>query len=124
LTVAVAKRPDLLVLDEPAASLDPLARREFLSGLMEAVTDQQLTVVLSSHLLGDVERVCDHLVVLDRGRVRLAGDVDDLLAADHPRGSVLGAASVGVGSLPGHGAGAGGLQLLVGAPARGLTARS
>jgi ABC-2 type transport system ATP-binding protein len=83
LTVAVAKRPELLVLDEPASSLDPLARREFLSGLMEAVADQDLTVVLSSHLLGDVERVCDHLVVLDTGRVRLAGDVDELLAAHH-----------------------------------------
>lgn len=83
LTVAVAKRPELLILDEPASSLDPLARREFLAGLMEAVADQELTVVLSSHLLGDVERVCDHLVVLDRGRVRLAGDVDDLLSAHH-----------------------------------------
>jgi len=83
LTLAVAKRPELLVLDEPASSLDPLARREFLAGLMEAVADQDLTVVLSSHLLGDVERVCDHLVVLDRGRVRLAGDVEDLLAAHH-----------------------------------------
>ena len=71
------------MLDEPASSLDPLARREFLAGLMEAVADQDLTVVLSSHLLGDVERVCDHLVLLDRGRVRLAGDVDELLAAHH-----------------------------------------
>ena len=83
LTLAVAKRPELLILDEPASSLDPLARREFLAGLMEAVADQELTVVLSSHLLGDVERVCDHLVVLDGGRVRLAGDVEDLLAAHH-----------------------------------------
>ena len=79
LTLAVAKRPDLLVLDEPVASLDPLARREFLSGLMAAVADQELTVVLSSHLLADVERVCDHLVVLDGGRVRLSGDIDDLV---------------------------------------------
>jgi ABC-2 type transport system ATP-binding protein len=80
LTLAVAKRPDVLVLDEPVASLDPLARREFLQGLMTAVADADLTVVLSSHLLADVERVCDHLVVLDGGRVQVAGDIDDLLA--------------------------------------------
>ncbi len=57
-------RPELLLLDEPVASLDPLARREFLQRLMETVVDQHLTVVLSSHLLADVERVCDHLIVL------------------------------------------------------------
>ncbi len=80
LTLAIAKRPDLLVLDEPVASLDPLARREFLQGLMEAVADQDLTVLLSSHVLVDVERVCDHVVVLAGGRVVVAGDVDELLA--------------------------------------------
>jgi ABC-2 type transport system ATP-binding protein len=80
LTLAVAKRPDVLVLDEPVASLDPLARREFLQGLMAAVADADLTVVLSSHLLADVERVGDHLIVLDGGRVQVAGDIDDLLA--------------------------------------------
>jgi ABC-2 type transport system ATP-binding protein len=80
LTMAIAKRPELLVLDEPVASLDPLARRDFLQGLMEAVAERDLTVVLSSHVLADVERVCDHLVLLDDGRVRVAGDIDDLLA--------------------------------------------
>jgi ABC-2 type transport system ATP-binding protein len=79
LTLAVAKRPELLILDEPVASLDPLARREFLQGLMEAVADQDLSVVLSSHLLGDIERVSDHVVVLAGGRVPVAGDVEDLL---------------------------------------------
>jgi ABC-2 type transport system ATP-binding protein len=83
LTIALAKRPDVLVLDEPVASLDPLARRDFLRMLMEAVADQDLTVVLSSHLIADVERVCDHLVVLAAGRLRLAGDVDELLAQHH-----------------------------------------
>lgn len=83
LTIAVAKRPDLLILDEPVASLDPLARREFLQMLMEAVADHDMTVVLSSHLIADLERVCDHLMVLSAGRLRLAGDVDDLLAEHH-----------------------------------------
>lgn len=81
LTLAVAKRPEILFLDEPVASLDPLARREFLQSLMESVAEQDLTVLLSSHLLADVERVCDHVVVIAKGRVRLAGDVDDLLGA-------------------------------------------
>ncbi len=66
LTLAMAKRPELLLLDEPVASLDPLARREFLQGLMEAVAEQRLSVVLSSHLVADLERVCDYLVVLGR----------------------------------------------------------
>ena len=80
LTLAVAKRPELLLLDEPVASLDPLARREFLQTLMEVVAEHGVTVVLSSHLIADLERVCDHLVVLMAGQVALAGDVDDLLA--------------------------------------------
>ncbi len=83
LTLGVAKRPELLVLDEPVASLDPLARREFLQGLMETVAEHDVTVVLSSHLVSDVERVCDHLVVLVDSRVRLAGDLDALLATHH-----------------------------------------
>jgi ABC-2 type transport system ATP-binding protein len=83
LTLAVAKRPDLLVLDEPVASLDPLARREFLQDLMEAVAEQDLSVVLSSHLIADLERVCDYLIVLVGSRVRVAGPVEDLLASHH-----------------------------------------
>jgi len=83
LTLAMAKRPELLLLDEPVASLDPLARREFLQGLMEAVAEQRLSVVLSSHLVADLERVCDYLVVLVASGVRVAGEVSDLLAAHH-----------------------------------------
>jgi ABC-2 type transport system ATP-binding protein len=83
LTLAVAKRPELLILDEPVASLDPLARREFLQDLMEAVAEQELSVVLSSHLVADLERVCDYLIVLVGSRVRVAGPVDELLAAHH-----------------------------------------
>jgi ABC-2 type transport system ATP-binding protein len=81
LTLAMAKRPELLVLDEPVASLDPLARREFLQDLMAFVADQGASVVLSSHLVADLERVCDHLVVLAASHVAVAGDVDDLLAS-------------------------------------------
>jgi ABC-2 type transport system ATP-binding protein len=81
LTLAIAKRPGLLILDEPVASLDPLARREFLRGLMETVAEHGTSVVLSSHLVADLERVCDYLVVLVASRVRVAGEVSDLLAA-------------------------------------------
>jgi ABC-2 type transport system ATP-binding protein len=83
LTLAVAKRPELLLLDEPVASLDPLARREFLQDLMEAVAEQELSVVLSSHLVADLERVCDYLIVLVGSRVRVAGPVEELLATHH-----------------------------------------
>ena len=80
LTLAIAKRPELLVLDEPVASLDPLARREFLQHLMESVTEADMSVVLSSHLVADLERVCDYLVLLIASRVQVAGDVEQLLA--------------------------------------------
>ncbi|HEY7104378.1 MAG TPA: ABC transporter ATP-binding protein [Mycobacteriales bacterium] len=83
LTLGLAKRPELLLLDEPVASLDPLARREFLQGLMEAVAEHGFSVVLSSHLVADLERVCDHLLVLVDSRVRLDGEVDQLLATHH-----------------------------------------
>jgi ABC-2 type transport system ATP-binding protein len=83
LTLAIAKRPRLLILDEPVASLDPLARREFLQDLMEAVAEEELSVILSSHLVADLERVCDYLVVLAASRVQIAGDVDALLASHH-----------------------------------------
>ncbi len=83
LTVAIAKRPELLLLDEPVASLDPLARREFLGGLMEVVAEQEVSVVLSSHLVADLERVCDYLIVLAASRVQVCGDVESLLATHH-----------------------------------------
>jgi ABC-2 type transport system ATP-binding protein len=83
LTIAIAKRPELLLLDEPVASLDPLARREFLQGLMEIVAKHEVSVVLSSHLIADLERVCDYLVILVASHVRLAGEVTELLATHH-----------------------------------------
>jgi ABC-2 type transport system ATP-binding protein len=84
LTMAVAKRPELLVLDEPIASLDPLARREFLQDLMQVVVEQTATVIFSSHLVSDLERVCDYLIVLVGSRVRVAGEIEEL-AATHYR---------------------------------------
>jgi ABC-2 type transport system ATP-binding protein len=80
LTLTLAKRPRLLLLDEPVAALDPLARRQFLATLAEAVADGGLTVVLSSHLVADLERTCDHLILLAASQVQLCGDIDTLLA--------------------------------------------
>jgi ABC-2 type transport system ATP-binding protein len=80
LTLAVAKRPRLLILDEPVASLDPLARVEFLQSLADTAARQEISVVHSSHLVADLERVCDYLIVLVASRVRVAGDVARLLA--------------------------------------------
>jgi ABC-2 type transport system ATP-binding protein len=81
LTLALAKRPELLILDEPVASLDPLARRDFLRHLMEVVADSGTTVVLSSHLVTDLERVCNYLIVLAAAHVQVTGEVEELLAA-------------------------------------------
>ena len=83
LAIGLAKRPELLILDEPVASLDPFARREFLQLLMEAVAEQELSVVLSSHVVSDLERVSDHVVVLVDAKVRLAGDVETLFDTHH-----------------------------------------
>jgi ABC-2 type transport system ATP-binding protein len=80
LSLTLAKRPRLLLLDEPVAALDPLARRQFLATLADAVAIGGLTVVLSSHLLADIERVCDHLILLAASRVQLCGEIDTLLA--------------------------------------------
>jgi ABC-2 type transport system ATP-binding protein len=91
LTLAIAKQPELLILDEPLASLDPLARREFLRSLMEYIADRKASVILSSHLVTDLERVCDYMIVLVDSRIRLAGDVEELLATHYrligPRGT-------------------------------------
>lgn len=83
LTIAAAKRPELLIFDEPAAALDPLARTGFLQNLAEFVTELGASAVLSSHLLADVEKVCDHLVVLCDSRIQVAGSVTELLASHY-----------------------------------------
>lgn len=80
LALALAKRPRLLLLDEPVASLDPLARREFLQSLMGSVAESGTTVLLSSHILADIERSCDFVIVLQGGQARLAATVDDIVA--------------------------------------------
>jgi len=80
LTLALAKQPQLLVLDEPVASLDPLARREFLNAVMEAVVDEGITVVLSPHIVAELERVCDHLVTLADGATQLNGSIAEIVA--------------------------------------------
>jgi ABC-2 type transport system ATP-binding protein len=80
LTLALARRPQLLVLDEPMAMLDPLTRHDFMATVMTAVADDGVSVVLSSHALAELERVADYLVLLSHGSVQVAGQVDDLLA--------------------------------------------
>jgi ABC-2 type transport system ATP-binding protein len=79
LALALGKRPQLLLLDEPFARLDPLAGREFLGMLMDGVAETHSSVVIASHVVADIERVCDHIVLLSDGAVRLEGNVDELL---------------------------------------------
>ena len=80
LSLVLAKRPDLLLLDEPLANLDPLARREFLASMLGSCADEGVAVLFSSHAIAELERICDYLIVLRNGRVRIAGDVDELRA--------------------------------------------
>ena len=79
LALALGKRPRLVLLDEPFASLDPLAARELLQLLMEGVAELGATVIVASHVVADIQRVCDHIVLLSSGCVRLEGDVEELL---------------------------------------------
>ena len=80
LTLALARRPKLLVLDEPVAMLDPLARHDFMATVLMAAADGGVSVLLSSHVLAELERVASYLILLSRGRVQVAGEVEDLLA--------------------------------------------
>ena len=81
LTLALARRPQLLLLDEPVAMLDPIARHDFMATVLTAMADDGVSVVLSSHVLAELERVADYLVLVSRGRVQVAGELDDLLAS-------------------------------------------
>lgn len=106
LTLALARHPRLLVLDEPTAPLDPLARHDFMAGVMTAMADDGVSVLLSSHLLAELERVADHLVLIARGRVRLQGGVEDLLAAHRLLSGPAGDAVAGVEVIESRNAGA------------------
>lgn len=102
LVLSVACRPELLLLDDPTAGLDPLVRREVLDGVLQAMSDEGGTVIYASHLVHDVERVADRIVVFDGGRIRIEGELEDLKArirraravfdADAPRDAVIGGA--------------------------------
>ncbi len=101
LALALGKRPRLVLLDEPFAGLDPLAGREFLQLLMDGVAETAATVVIASHVIADIERVCDHIVLLTGGGVRLAGDVEELLESHRilmgprrPLGPIRGVSSI------------------------------
>jgi ABC-2 type transport system ATP-binding protein len=101
LSLALGKRPQLVLLDEPFASLDPLAGRELLQLLMDGVAELGATVVVASHVVADIQRVCDHIVLLSSGCVRLEGDVEELLESHRlltgprrPLGSIRGVREV------------------------------
>jgi ABC-2 type transport system ATP-binding protein len=81
LTLALARRPQLLVLDEPVAALDPIARHDFMATVLGAAAADGVSVLLSSHVLTELERVASYLVLMSRGQIQLAGQVNDLLAA-------------------------------------------
>lgn len=100
LAIALSRHPELLILDEPVARLDPLARHEFMGTLMAAVAEEGLSVLLSSHVVAELERVCDYLVVLRAGSVQLAGAVDDLLDAHRMLTGPAGEADTVAGRLP------------------------
>ncbi|MHB8469836.1 MAG: ATP-binding cassette domain-containing protein [Gaiellaceae bacterium] len=97
LALALGKRPQLVLLDEPFARLDPLAGREFLQLLMDGVAETSATVLIASHVMADIERVCDHIVLLTEDGVRLEGNVEALLGSHRilmgprrPLGSIRG----------------------------------
>lgn len=108
LSLALARHPQLLVLDEPTAPLDPLARHDFMASVMTAMADEGISVVLSSHMIAELERVADHLVLISNGRVRVDGSVEDLVAEhrlitspsahadDNPGWEVIESSSTGV----------------------------
>ncbi|AQZ68504.1 Methionine ABC transporter ATP-binding protein [[Actinomadura] parvosata subsp. kistnae] len=95
-TLALAVRPDLLVLDEPLANLDPLARHDVMRSIMAEVAERELTVLLSSHVVSDLEETCDWLVVLNGGRLQVSGDIEELLDGHRVLTGPDGASAAGV----------------------------
>jgi ABC-2 type transport system ATP-binding protein len=80
LLVALAHRPELLVLDEPSSGLDPLVRRDILEAIIRAIADEGRTVLFSSHLLHEVERVSDHVTMINQGKIVFSAPLDDIKA--------------------------------------------
>jgi ABC-2 type transport system ATP-binding protein len=83
LLVALTHRPEILVLDEPSTGLDPIVRRDILAAIIRTISEEGRTVLFSSHLLDEVERVCDHLAMIDEGRIVLSGELDEIKASYH-----------------------------------------
>jgi ABC-2 type transport system ATP-binding protein len=81
LTIALARRPDLLVLDEPLAALDPLARHDFMQSVLSEVAAADISVLMSSHVVAELEQVADYLIVLGRGKVLVSGEVSSLVGS-------------------------------------------
>ncbi|MEU6068956.1 ABC transporter ATP-binding protein [Streptomyces sp. NPDC047082] len=94
LALALGKRPELLLMDEPMADLDPLARHELMGTLMAQAAEHGTTIVMSSHVVAELENSCDHLLLVGNGRIRLAGEIDDLLAAHTRVSAAAGAAGL------------------------------
>jgi len=88
LLVALAHRPELLILDEPSSGLDPIARRDILGAVLRAIAHEGRTVLFSSHLLDEVEEVADHVTMISRGRIVLSGPLDDIKTAHRVDGRV------------------------------------
>ncbi|MDT0266003.1 ATP-binding cassette domain-containing protein [Streptomyces sp. DSM 44915] len=100
LALALGKRPELVLLDEPLADLDPLARRETVAALLGEVAERGITVLLSSHLVAELDTLCDHLLLLSRGGLRLAGDIDEIISVHRMLSAPLGGDTVPAGLTP------------------------
>ena len=100
LLLALAHRPDLLILDEPSSGLDPVVRRDILGAIIRTIADEGRTVLFSSHLLDEVERVADHIAILHQGKIHLSAPMDRVML-DHKR--VQFRLPVVVDTVPGNG---------------------
>jgi ABC-2 type transport system ATP-binding protein len=89
LLIALAYRPELLVLDEPSSGLDPIVRRDILGAVMRTIADEGRTVLFSSHLLDEVERVADHVTMISQGRIVLSAPLAEIKASHRAGGRVL-----------------------------------
>jgi ABC-2 type transport system ATP-binding protein len=105
LTIALARRPELLVLDEPLAALDPLARADFMQSVRDAVAGDRISAVFSTHVVAELEQVADYLIVLGRGEVLLSGTTAGLTAArggQRPEQVIMSALRQNAESARGH----------------------